>query len=233
MRRHLDGKTPCVETKRACLGEMTLSVFMERHPVVTKPQRVERAPHDVESQRLASSLEAAPGRREAASRREGDASRRPKDASRRDTDASCRHDAAARRRAHPTRPIVIEDATMTFSRWAGAAALVATVLAACYSQPNTDDCSPGFSYACSGDNGCNGFQVCNGTGTGYGECVCGAPGDAAAADATTEAAAMDSSAAEASGDVTTADGENPDASAGDASSGDAKSADSPTDVAAQ
>ncbi len=44
-------------------------------------------------------------------------------------------------------------------------------------------CAPGVSVACVGAGACAGGQVCNATGSGYGVCDCGLPGDAGPADA--------------------------------------------------
>lgn len=93
---------------------------------------------------------------------------------------------------------------------AGALAIMA-IAAACSSSPEgpgTDAgggeatsagaCVPGQSIACTGPDGCSGFQVCSADGSHYGACDCGAsPADGSAPDSTTDGGgrAGDSSAA--------------------------------------
>jgi hypothetical protein len=60
---------------------------------------------------------------------------------------------------------------------------VMAMIAACGSSSSdggstSDACVPGSSNACSGVGACSGEQVCNESGTAYGDCACGASGDA-------------------------------------------------------
>ncbi len=60
----------------------------------------------------------------------------------------------------------------------GACALLG---AACGSEVGVNgstSCVPGESAACTGENGCSGFQVCAADGMSYGSCQCGSGGDA-------------------------------------------------------
>lgn len=52
----------------------------------------------------------------------------------------------------------------------------ATFLLSCGSSSDSGGCAPGQSIKCAGMSGCAGAQVCNGDGSGYGQCTCADPG---------------------------------------------------------
>ena len=56
--------------------------------------------------------------------------------------------------------------------------MAAGIFAACGDDTvdTSNGCTPGQSSACTGNNGCNGFQLCNTDGQSFGACECGSTG---------------------------------------------------------